>query len=193
LRILLVRVHIGLEMSAVRLSQGQSGRSSRRKSPTWALSLRWSCCAGECRHRRPRVDRRSPISATRRRRTGVAGSSPETRGLVSPPMAWPNTLSGALRPTTPLYRSPGIDGASRVHFSKSYFVPNAWLRSLGSLVDASTPHFGFLVRMEHRVAIRDQGNESRPPGVRNMRPSLAGVNTAHVAGSQRSLPAARCS
>jgi hypothetical protein len=48
-------------------------------------------------------------------------------------------------------------GASRVHFR---FIPNAWLRSLGSL-DGSTPHFEFLVRMEHRVAISDQGNESR--------------------------------
>ena len=48
-------------------------------------------------------------------------------------------------------------------------------------------------RMEHRVAIRDQWNESPLPGLKQLRPSLAGTYTAHVADSQRSLTATRCS
>jgi hypothetical protein len=48
-------------------------------------------------------------------------------------------------------------------------------------------------RMEHRVAIRDQWNESPWQALSNMRPSLAGTYTAHVADSQRSLTATRCS
>ena len=47
--------------------------------------------------------------------------------------------------------------------------------------------------MEHRVAIRDQWNESPWQALSNMRPSLAGTYTAHVADSQRSLTATRCS
>jgi len=39
--------------------------------------------------------------------------------------------------------------------------------------------------MEHRVAIRDQRNESACQALE--RPSLAGINTAHVADSQRFL------
>ena len=56
-----------------------------------------------------------------------------------------------------------------------------------------TPRSGFLVRMEHHLAIGDRGNENRPQALEDMRPPLAGVDPAHVADSQRSLPATRCS
>jgi len=77
---------------------------------------------------------------------------------------------------------------------------NGLIRMMSACTCATTGNFSgkssaLLVphRMEHRVAIRDQWNESPWQALSNMRPSLAGTYTAHVADSQRSLTATRCS